>query len=672
MQKVLMGLGTSLLLVAQAQAGTIATREELLKGAWVPERREFPIDTNFSPCQDLYEYACHSVVSGFQLREDRSSHTFSFNDSHERLLHARTQFLEKLTSEGVKESDLSDRSKTLRTIFQACMSEPDGVKQEQEFLAAQLKEIDDQKTREAFQAFMGKRIDSPDLSFVSFDDIPNQDNPKRSDLILGTRMMTLPERSYYDKPEVVADLEALMVSFFETVKLSDPAGRAKRVMEFEKAFAQVYPLPHEIRDRFSQRNYVEVASWAKSYPSLKTDLFTKKVPGSVKYRNLVPETFAFVEKQMQTADIETLKDVLRFQGLKGILDDAYPDFFQKRFAFNHKHLGGPEKRPVRKERCTRLVMGSFGREIDAELLPILFPNFPEKKVVDLGESIRKSILASLDENQWLSAQGKKGAKEKIQKAQLLLVKPHTHDEWDFNPIGKYDRHQPITNARTLQALLIGKTMKELSKDRNRRRWLMSPLEINAYYMPMDNVFVLPIGILQYPFYDPNLPAHVNIAAIGSVVGHELGHSIDDKGSKFDAEGRLKPWMSETDLKAFGERGQKFVERFDKIGHNGRLTLGENIGDHVGVSSAYRAAFPPKEEAAAPIEKKKEFFTQYARAWCQVMRPKYREVKLKTDPHAMAEARVNEQVKNLPGFHAAFGCKAGDALYLPPTDQIKVW
>ncbi len=316
-----------LLLGMQAQAGAIATREELLKGAWVPDRREFPVDAAINPCQDMYEYACHNVVSGFQLRDDRSSHTFSFNDSHERLLHAKTQFLEKLTGEAVAENVLSDRAKTLRTIFQACMSETDGAKQEREYVAEKLKEIDAQKTREEFQKFMGSRIDTPDLSFVSFDSSPNQDNPKRNDLILGTHMMTLPERSYYDKPDVVADLEALMQFFFETVKLDDAAGRAKRVMALEKAFAQVYPLPHEMRDRSSQRNYVDATSWEKNYGSLAIGQLIRKIPKSVKYRNLIPETFAFVETQMKTGELETLKDLLRFQSLKGILDDAYPEFF---------------------------------------------------------------------------------------------------------------------------------------------------------------------------------------------------------------------------------------------------------------------------------------------------------------------------------------------------------
>jgi putative endopeptidase len=195
---------------------------------------------------------------------------------------------------------------------------------------------------------------------------------------------------------------------------------------------------------------------------------------------------------------------------------------------------------------------------------------------------------------------------------------------------------------------------------------------------MDNVFVLPAGILQYPFYDPTLPEKLNLGAIGAVTGHELGHSIDDKGAKYDEKGRLHQWMSDKDIKEFQKRGGQFVERFAKIGHNGKLTLGENTADHVGLTFAFQAAFGKDAfRSSTPktperLEEERGFFTQFARAWCQVMRPKYREMLLKTDPHASGEARVDEQVKHQPGFQESFGCKAGDPMYLPPEDRIRVW
>ena len=138
---------------------------------------------------------------------------------------------------------------------------------------------------------------------------------------------------------------------------------------------------------------------------------------------------------------------------------------------------------------------------------------------------------------------------------------------------------------------------------------------------------------------------------------------------YDASGRLKQWMSAADIENFLSRGAKFIEQFDKIGHNGKLTLGENIGDLTGVTFAFRAAFPDGEASAA---EKRDFFLQYARVWCGVTLPKLQEKLLKTDPHSLGFARVNQQMKNQPEFAKAFQCKSSDAMVLPDSQTVKIW
>ncbi|MBQ49222.1 MAG: hypothetical protein CMP10_17725 [Zetaproteobacteria bacterium] len=198
---------------------------------------------------------------------------------------------------------------------------------------------------------------------------------------------------------------------------------------------------------------------------------------------------------------------------------------------------------------------------------------------------------------------------------------------------------------------------------------MGPLTVNAYYSAADNKFVMPIGILQPPFFDPDKPTEINLGAVGSVIGHELGHGIDDKGAKYDFSGRLNQWMPNKDLKEFKLRGKKMISQFDKIGHNGELTLGENIGDLTGLSFAYDAAFP---KGKGDKKVKQDFFLQYARVWCSVTRPKYDERMLKVDSHSRGWARVNEQVKHQKGFQEAYTCKKGDAMFLSPSQQIRIW
>ena len=180
---------------------------------------------------------------------------------------------------------------------------------------------------------------------------------------------------------------------------------------------------------------------------------------------------------------------------------------------------------------------------------------------------------------------------------------------------------------------------------------------------------MPMGILQYPFYDQKGSILVNLGAVGAVMGHELGHSIDDNGSKYDASGKLNPWMPMRDLAEFNRRGSKMVEQFNKAEHNGALTLGENVADLVGLSFAYQAAFADNQSS---VQDKKDFFVSYARVWCNVTRPDFDKLLRKTDPHAAGWARINEQVKHQPAFAEAFQCKETDPMSLPEKERIKIW
>ncbi len=646
-----------------AEPGPIS-RAELLTGSDIPAQREFLLDPSISPCEDFYQHICKKVSSAFKLRDDRSEHTFSFDDSHERMLFAKRKFLKTLTLI----SPASERAQQLKNNFLACMDEKAGARDEKDFVSKEKDQVLKLHERAALAAFFADRILGVERSLVGFDSVPNQDEPMWQDLIVAAEGMTLPERSYYEKPEVMKDFEALVKKFFESVGMDRAAERAKWVVAFETGYAKATPLPAELRDRLTARDARSRAKFLTLYPELRLGALFKRVPARAILRDMIPESLKFMNQALVEVPVEALQSVYLFHDLHVYLDDAYPDFFKQKFEFNRVHLGGPETRPVREERCTTQVMNSFGKEIDAELLPILFPDFPENKAVALAESIRASIMNGLKSNTWLSVTAKKAALKKLQTAHLLLVKPRNDIEWDFNPPAVYSPDQPLKNTQLLKHNLIDKELGELKKPRDRTRWEMGPLTVNAYYSPMDNNFVLPIGILQYPFFDPNLPQLMNAGGIGAIIGHELGHAIDDQGAQYDFEGRVKNWMTEKDLKEFHKRGDVLVSRFEKIGHNGKLTLGENIGDHVGLTFAHAAVL----NAQSPVAQQKEFFIQYARSWCEVIRPKYKEMLLKTDPHAIGEARVNEQVRQQPDFQKAFQCKAGDAMYLPAQDQVRIW
>ena len=631
----------------------------------IPDKRAFPVNNNVSPCKDFARYACSKVESNFKMPDDRARHVFSFSDSYERILRAKKKYLESIRNQ----TGLSERGETLKTIYSACMNVSARKKEERKIVRGIIKQVQEIKDRQSFLKFVASHTGTADQSFIEHFVIPNLDDPEWNDIVFISGLQSLPERSYYDKKEVIADLQKLIGELFKTVKLDKPNERAEHVVEFEKKFTRTFPLPQEIKQVMNRRTGITRNRLIGNYGNFHLRDFLKKIPRRTHIRHITPKNFKFLQKAMSSQPLETLKSVYLWHALLDYMNEAYPEFFKKRFKFWHKHLGGPKVRSERKERCTRLIMRRFSKEIDAELLPVLFPSFPEQEFIKLVERVRSAIIAGMKKNNWLSKSARKSAIKKIKTARLRLVKPQNDREWDFNPPAKYSTTTHYANMQLLDENLIKKELKELKHHRIRSRWLMGPLTVNAYYQRADNTFVMPIGILQFPFYDPALSDEANFGAVGAVVGHELGHGIDDNGSKYDFRGQMISWMSDAERKEFKERGKKLIEQFNRIGHNGKLTLDENIADLVGITFAYRAAFPTGKGSR---KAKKAFFLQNARLWCSVMRPKMKARLLKTDSHSLGFARINEQMKHQHGFQEAFQCKLGDAMYLNKKERVRIW
>lgn len=638
----------------------------------IPDRRQFNLSATVKPCDDFHKYVCSDVESQFKLREDRSSHTFSFSDSNERILEYKKSFFKNIDSE----KKLPARTLQLKSYYKACMNEDESIKEEKTLVADLKKTVDGIKNNIDFIELNKKNMVNDEWSFIAYGILPNINNPKIYDLYFDLDFMFLPEHSYYENKDLVKAYAELISEFFMTVY---PEGnkeeflkRANAIVDFEKKFIKTYPLPAEFRKRSTEPRYESRKDFFAKTSALGLEGFFKKnIPSKTLIRDFTPESFEFIQKEIKDLNnLQVLKDLYFFRSARQFLDDAYPELYKKRMKFSFDYLGGSPTRPDRQERCTGSVMSAFGKELDQELVGRMFKNFPEEKMNTVIRKIRESIMDGIQKNTWLSAASKKGALEKIKTAKLQIIQPKTAKEWDFKPIQEYSDSRPYENAKKLALMSHKRSFERLRKGVNVEAWGMSPLTVNAYYSPDKNKFVMPIGILQYPFFVPEGDVIENLGAVGAVVAHELGHSIDDEGSKFNAQGQLKQWMTNEDVEKFKTRGQKLVDQFNKIGHNGELTLGENVADLVGLTFAYNAAFP--ETSKKSIDDEKKFFVAFARLWCEVDREKAREAQLKTDPHSLGFARINEQVKHQPGFQQAYACKPGDKMYLDPKDQIKIW
>jgi predicted metalloendopeptidase len=195
------------------------------------------------------------------------------------------------------------------------------------------------------------------------------------------------------------------------------------------------------------------------------------------------------------------------------------------------------------------------------------------------------------------------------------------------------------------------------------------------------VFV-PAGYIQSPLFDPHADAAINYGALGSIIGHEIGHGFDDQGSRSDGAGRLRDWWSAADRAAFDKLATRMAEQYSKYEYfpglfvNGRATLGENIGDLAGVVLAYHAYMRSLAGRKPPVL---DGFTGAQRVFlgrAQARRFKrteeFERMGLLSGVHVPMPLRVNGVVRNIDEWYEAFNVGPGDKMYLPPQERVRIW
>jgi endothelin-converting enzyme/putative endopeptidase len=274
---------------------------------------------------------------------------------------------------------------------------------------------------------------------------------------------------------------------------------------------------------------------------------------------------------------------------------------------------------------------------------------------------------------------KKQALAKLAKFNTKIGYPDVWKSYDKLTIGTQSLASNMLAAADFEAQ---RDLDKLGGPIDRSEWFMTPQTINAYYNPTMNEIVFPAAILQPPFFNLRADDAVNYGGIGAVIGHEISHGFDDKGSKFDGEGNLRDWWTQNDRSEFEARAKGLVEQYngyepvDGMKINGELTLGDNIGDLGGLSVAYDAYRLSLGDREAPVidglTGDQRFFFGWAQSWRRLYRDAEIRKRLLTDPHSPSKYRVNGIVRNMDAFYQAFDIKPGDALYLPPEQRVEIW
>jgi len=328
---------------------------------------------------------------------------------------------------------------------------------------------------------------------------------------------------------------------------------------------------------------------------------------------------------------------------------------------------------------SQLTDGTLGELLGQLYVEKHFKPEDKARMEEMVANLIKAYEIRIKNLDWMSAETKLKALDKLHAFTPKIAYPDKFKNYDGLTVTKTNFLQ---NLRSAAVWGYNDMVNQLGKPVDKTRWGMSTPTVNAYYSPVLNEIVFPAGILQFPFFDVNADDAVNYGGIGAVIGHEISHGFDDSGSQYDKDGNLKNWWTAEDLAKFKEKSKALQAQFDAytvldtIHVNGKLTMGENIGDLGGLNAAYEAYKMTNEWKAGKVidgfTPDQRFFLAWAQVWRTTILPETAAQLILTDSHSPGEYRTIGAPVNMDAWYKAFNIQPGDKLYKKPEDRIKIW
>ncbi|SFD23407.1 M13 family metallopeptidase [Pseudoalteromonas denitrificans] len=495
----------------------------------------------------------------------------------------------------------------------------------------------------------------------------------------------LPDRDYYLKDDekfskIRTEYNTYISKLLSKAGIKNSEQAAKNIIALETKLAKVQWSRVENRDATKTYNKLNIEKVNEMLGQFDFLAYLEK--SNINSEQVIISQPTYIEafgKLFSETEVAIWQDYLAFHYIQDYAELLSSDFEKLNFDFYSTTLKGIKEQKPRWKKAVDSANSVLGEVLGKVYVKDNFPPEAKQRMNVMVQNLIKGFEIAINDLEWMSPETKIAAKEKLNKFTSKIGYP---DKWkDYSAleikaddlVGNFVRYSQWTYADMTN---------KLGKPVDRSEWHMTPQTVNAYYNPVNNEIVFPAAILQPPFFNLDADDAVNYGAIGAVIGHELGHGFDDQGAKYDGDGNLRDWWSESDLKQFEKRGANLVSFYDKFkpfddaNVNGQLTLGENIGDLGGLTVAYKAYQMSlnghKSSKIDGYNGEQRFFM----GWSQIWRRKYRDEELRnrlmTDPHSPSHYRVIGILANMPEFYKAFDVKQGDKMYIQPEKRVKIW
>ncbi|MEY2945601.1 MAG: hypothetical protein RL243_347 [Actinomycetota bacterium] len=645
-------------------------------------------DKSVRPQDDFYRFINGGWLNTTEIPADKPLYGafIELRDKSEREVH-------DIITEAASDANATGIAKKLGDLYASFMDEVRADELGVAPIAAELKLIETIRGIDDVTKLLGE-FERSGISGLFGTYIENDmKNPERYIPMLFQGGLGLPDEAYYREPQHAETLAAYQPHVAQMLHLAGWSNEAAdaaaaRVVAFETELAKHHMDVVESRNWDTNYQLYTFAQLQELTPTFDWNLY---LAGAGIDASALEEVVVFMPDfhkswhALYTNDnLDSLKSWLAWQVVSSMAPYLSSDLVAQNFEFFGRRLSGTQENRPRWKRAVSLIEGSLGEALGEVYVQRHFPESSKRDMEQLVDNLLKAYEISIKELDWMSEATRAKALEKLSKFTPKIGYPSKFKDYSSLNISADDL---VGNVRHVSAWVLEDSMAKLGKPIDRDEWHMTPQTVNAYYNPTMNEIVFPAAILQWPFYSPDSDKATNYGGIGAVIGHEIGHGFDDKGSTFNGDGALEQWWTEEDLAKFKERTKALIDQYEvlvpkQLGDNsehhvnGAFTIGENIGDLGGAGIAYKAykiALDGKEdEVIDGMTGDQRFFASYGQIWRSKGRDEIVIQRLATDPHSPGEFRANQILKNIDAFYEAFDVKPGDGMWLDPADRVQIW
>lgn len=503
-------------------------------------------------------------------------------------------------------------------------------------------------------------------------------NPERRAAYLTQSGLGLGAREHY-LDERYADLReryrAYIEEMFKLAGESAAPARADAVLGLEQKIAEAHWEPAKRRNRDLTYNPISRDSLATFAPASWDAYFAASgLPADSPVVLREDDAIQKLAGLVATEPLDAWRDYLIFHLL-----DSNADILPQKFDEARRAFAANARSEERWRRALALVDLDLGGALGEAYAAQRYSPETRKSAEALAGALRAATAEKLDAALWMSAAAKAAAKDKLAALQIKLGAPSRGRAYAGLEIVKGDA---VGNRKRARAFERANQIRRLNVAVDRADWTATPQTADVWYDPKMNEVVIPVAMLQAPYFDPRADDAVNFGAIGALIGHELTHAFDAHGRKTDGAGVLLDWWTGEDAAGFAKRAGKLTDQYAAFlsqagpAADARAASGEAMADLGGVSLAHRAYHLSLKGGAAPTLDGLSGDQRFFLSWAQIWRRKLREDQEVSDPASdalpQAAFRVNGTLRNLDAWHAAFRVGESDALYLPPSERVTVW